>query len=143
MTLPGIAPLVLACLALSGCADFSSREALVAERAQTLSIESDPAPAQCTVLQSGRVVGAVTTPGPVTVTATKDDVYVICEKEGFEPAATWLRSGYDRTDPVLGTVAGWAIDPIVGAYYAYDPGARIRLIENRDPNRIYKSSSLN
>jgi hypothetical protein len=142
MTLPGIAPLVLACLGLSACADFSSREALVAEREQTVSIESDPTPAQCTVLQGGRVVGSVTTPGPVTVTATGDDVYVICEKEGYEPAATWLRSDYDRTDPLLGTIAGWLIDPIVGSYYAYDDGVKIRLIENRDPNRIYKSSSL-
>lgn len=138
-----IGRLALACLALSGCADFSSRETLVAEREQTLSIESDPAPARCTLLQGGRVVGAVTTPGPVTVTATSDDVYVICEKEGYEPAATWLRSGYDRTDPLLGTIAGWAIDPIVGSYYAYDSGVRVILIENRDSNRVYKSSSLN
>ena len=143
MTLPRIGPLALICLALPGCAGFSSREALVAERGQILSIDSEPAPAQCTVLQGGRVMSTVTTPGQVTVTATKDDVYLICAREGYEPAATWLRSGYDRTDPLLGTIAGWVIDPVVGSYYAYDPGARIRLIENRDPNRIYKSSSLN
>jgi len=138
MTLSGIAPLVLACVALSACADFNSREALVETREQTLAIESDPSPAQCTVLQGGRVVGTVTTPGQVAVTATNDDVFLICEKEGYEPAATWLRSGYDRTDPLLGTVVGWMIDPIIGSYYAYDDGARIRLIENRDPNRVYK-----
>lgn len=143
MTVLRIGALALGLFGLTGCYDFSSRDALVETRDQTLAIGSDPAPAQCTVLQGGRVVGAVTTPGPVTVTATQDDVYVICEKEGYEPAVALLRSDYDRTDPYLGTIAGWLIDPISGAYYAYDDGATIRLIENRDPNRIYKSSSLN
>lgn len=138
MTLSRIGPLAFVGLALSGCAGFSSREALVAERAQTLSIDSEPAPAQCTLIEGGQVVGKVTTPGQVTVTATRDDVYIVCEKEGYEPAGTWLRSAYDRTDPLLGTVAGWLIDPIIGSYYAYDDGAKIRLIEDRDPNTVYQ-----
>lgn len=139
MSLPGMAPLVLACLALSACHAFNSREALVSERAQTLAIESEPASAQCTVLQGGRTVGTVTTPGQVTLTTTADDVYIICEKGGYEPAATWLRSDYDRTDPLLGSPVGWVIDPIIGSYYAYDDGAKIRLIEERDPNTVYQN----
>lgn len=109
---------------------------------QTLTFNSDPAQATCTLTREGKTIGTVVTPGRIKVEKTKHNILVACSKEGFEDTTATLVSGtagYTFGNIVLGAAMGgmgWAIDSISGADNKYDNVVNVFL--KTDPRALQR-----
>ena len=108
---------VLPLLALGACAT------IVEGGDQTVTVVTDPAGATCTLTREGAAVGAVNpTPGSVVVKKSKEDVSIVCEKEGHLDSTAKLTSDFQTMtlgNVLIGGVIGVAVDSASGAMHEY------------------------
>lgn len=107
-------------VALAGCST------VVDGRHQTLTVKSDPAGADCSIDRKGEVIARINpTPGTVTIRKTKDDITIVCRKDGYETASLFERSGvttatYGNILLGLSAPVGWGVDSATGADNNYE-----------------------
>ncbi len=112
-------------LGLQACAS------IVEGTSQTITVQTNPAGAQCQFLREGRVVANVTSPGGAVVEKTKHDMVVECRKEGYEVTRANLDSDIEGAtwgNIVLGGGIGWAIDSASGADNKYPEYVNLTLL---------------
>jgi len=120
----GPCSLVLALMA-AGCSS------IIEGTSQTLSFDSNPSGAECTLNRNGMVIGSVRTPGGLTVKKTKYDINLLCRKDGYQDATAFLNSdvaGATAGNIILGGGIGWAIDSASGADNKYNEHTTITLV---------------
>lgn len=116
---------ILLALATTGCAS------IIDGTSQTISIDSNPPHASCQLINNGRVVGNVQTPGRIVVEKTKYDINITCEKEGYQAATATLTSEIEDStwgNIILGGGIGWAIDSASGADNSYADQLTVTLV---------------
>ena len=126
--LEGRAVSALLALALVPMAACSS---IIEGTSQTLSFNSNPSGADCTLMRNGQAIGAVRTPGGLTVKKTKHDISVTCRKEGYQDSTAFLNSdvaGATVGNVILGGGIGWAIDSASGADNKYTEHTTVTLV---------------
>jgi hypothetical protein len=120
---------LITCLALaSGAAACAS---VVSGTSQTLTLDTVPAGADCSLTRKGLFVGRVNpTPGTVTVQRTRDEITVSCAHDGYETGTFVNKSGLEAAtfgNIIFGGLVGVAIDSASGANNKYDATMRITL----------------
>jgi hypothetical protein len=120
--------------ALGGCAS------VISGTSQTLTLDTIPSGADCSLSKKGLVVGRVNpTPGAVFVQRTRDDITVECKKDGYQTGTFINRSGLEAAtfgNVILGGLVGVVVDAASGANNKYDEKMHITLaqIEPGQPN---------
>jgi hypothetical protein len=118
---------------LAGCASVMSGTS------QTLTLETIPSGADCSLSRKGLVIGRVNpTPGAVYVQRTHDDITVSCTKDGYQTGSFVNKSGLEAAtfgNIILGGLVGVAIDAASGANNKYDEKMRIVLAPTDDTLR--------
>ena len=118
-------------LGLSGCSS------IVQGTDQEISINTNPAGANCTLEREGAEIGQLAnTPGSVTVSKTKHDITIACDKEGYQTATYINDSGWESgsgaagiaLDVILTLGVSSAIDSATGADNKYESPVNITLI---------------
>ncbi len=98
---------------------------------QEISINTQPPGASCELIREDVVIGVVpNTPGMVTVKKTKQNINVICKKDGYVQGSQRNESdfaGASVGNLILGGFVGIAIDAASGATNKYDPEVNIIL----------------
>ncbi|MCA8928483.1 MAG: hypothetical protein KDC18_10470 [Alphaproteobacteria bacterium] len=104
---------------------------IVEGTSQEIAVNTKPPGASCELRRDGVVIGVVPkTPGTVTVKKTKQNINVVCEKDGFEQASFRNKSdfaGATAGNLLLGGIVGVAIDAASGASNKYDGEVNIVL----------------
>jgi hypothetical protein len=121
---------VLACVStLGACAT------VISGTSQNVSVQTDPQGANCRLEREGAVIGIVNpTPGTVHIDKSKNDITVICKKDGYEDGLTPLPSSFTGTtfgNIILGGLVGVAVDAASGANNKYPENAYVILTPNR------------
>lgn len=114
-----------ATLGLQGCATILSGTT------ETIAFATNPPGASCELKRNGRQIGAVTTPGSLTVDKTKDGIDVVCHRPGYQDSTGFLPSGVEEAtmgNIVLGGGIGWAIDSAAGADNKYPEQITITMV---------------
>jgi hypothetical protein len=110
---------------LGGCAS------VISETSQTLTLDTIPSGADCSLAKKGLVIGRVNpTPGAVYVQRTRDDITVECKKDGYQTGTFINRSGLEAAtigNVILGGLVGVVVDAASGANNKYDEKMRITL----------------
>ena len=117
--------LVAAALLASGCSS------IIEGTSQTLSFESNPPGADCSLTRHEEVIANVKTPGGILIKKTKYDIHVLCKKDGYQDATAFLHSdaaGATFGNIILGGGIGWAIDSASGADNKYTEHTTVTLI---------------
>ncbi|HEX4302350.1 MAG TPA: hypothetical protein VHZ78_06125 [Rhizomicrobium sp.] len=116
MKLQSIAALAALGIALSGCAS------IVEGTTQMVQVATPPVDGAACTLSSSQGVYTVTTPGSVKVHKTKDDMKVVCKKDGYQDGTTVVLSHFNGATAgnlLLGGVVGMAVDASTGANYNF------------------------
>jgi hypothetical protein len=112
---------------VAGCAS------VISGTSQTLTLDTIPSGADCSLTRKGLVIGRVNpTPGAVYVQRTHDDITVSCTKEGYQTGSFLNKSGLEAAtfgNIILGGLVGVFIDAASGANNKYDEKVRIVLAE--------------
>ncbi|MGB4101446.1 MAG: hypothetical protein WBK91_06025 [Alphaproteobacteria bacterium] len=116
----------LACvILLSGCAS------IIEGRSQQITINTNPAGADCTLIRNGTPLGHVNpTPGGIYIEKTKYDMTIECAKEGYDKATYMNKSGVAGAtvgNIVAGGLIGWGVDSATGADNKYDSPVNLTL----------------
>lgn len=120
--------------ALFGLAGCSS---IVQGTDQSIVVNTNPPQATCTLEREGQQIGAVlATPGSVTVSKTKHDITITCEKDGFSTATFIADSGWESgsgaagiaLDVILTLGVSSAIDSATGADNKYQSPINITMV---------------
>lgn len=115
----------LSIFCLSGCAS------IVSGTTQSISVNTNPPGASCQVNQGIRPVGSVSmTPGGFTVKKTRDDLQLICKKEGYQDSSHIIISDLEPWvfgNVVLGGLIGLGVDWGTGAWNRYDEAVNMSL----------------
>ncbi|SLN69471.1 hypothetical protein [Oceanibacterium hippocampi] len=118
--------LAIASVGLSACAT------LVEGTDQTLTVITDPSGATCRLERDGTAIAVVNpTPGSVKVDKDKDQITILCQKDGFQESGGVLSSkfqGMTFGNILFGGLIGVAIDAGSGAMHEYPDSLTIRLI---------------
>jgi hypothetical protein len=111
---------------LAGCSS------IIEGTSQEIVVNTNPSGADCALVREGVVIGRVNpTPGAATIKKTKDDITIKCNKDGFEEATYFNKSGAAGAtfgNIVLGGGIGWAIDSASGADNKYDSPVNITMV---------------
>lgn len=111
-------------LALMGCST------IIEGSSQTITLNSNPSGARCTLERNGLAIGNVETPGGIVVEKTKDNITVVCSKDGYQTSTHILKSGVAGAtfgNIILGGGIGWAIDSASGSDNKYDDVVNVTL----------------
>ena len=123
---------LLAPLWLANCAT------IVEGTDQSVTVSTSPSGASCEMKRKGTIIAVVKpTPGAANIEKSKDNVTVTCEKEGYQTAATALRSefqGMTFGNIIFGGLIGVAIDAGSGAMNEYPASVRLTLAPNEFPS---------
>jgi hypothetical protein len=110
----------------SGCATLTKGAS------QTVTINTDPAGAMCTLSRDGKPVAVVNpTPGSMPVEKSSGTISVICKKSGFQDAAGVMASEFQAMtfgNILFGGLIGLAVDAASGAMNKYPDMVTITLI---------------
>jgi len=121
-TMAALGAVVLA----SGCATITKGTQ------QTVTVDTDPSGAVCTMSRDGAVVAVVNpTPGSVPVGKGAGAISVICKKASYQDAAGTLASEFQAMtfgNILLGGLIGVAVDAASGAMHEYPSMVKITLI---------------
>ena len=118
----------LCALVLPGCA------ALFSGTSQEISVQTTPSDASCKLVREGATVGEISnTPGTQTISKTKHDLDIECEKAGYLKTTYHNDSGIDSLTyaNILGGYFGfifWAIDSASGADNKYTSPVKISMV---------------
>ncbi len=128
-----ILTLGVAVLALGGCSSMFNGTT------QDIYVNTNPAQANCVLTREGHEIARLaTTPGQVKVDKTKHDITITCDKEGYQTATFYDKSGWESgtggagiaLDVLLTFGLSSAIDSATGADNKYDSPVSISLIPN-------------
>jgi len=123
--------IVAATLAVAGCAS------IIDGTTQEIAVNTNPAGAKCVVNRKSVPIGTVvSTPGAVTIKKTKDDITVVCDKDGYQQATFMDHSGVAGStyaNIILGGGIGWAIDSSSGADNEYLTPINISMVPTAAP----------
>jgi len=118
--------------ATSGCAS------IVEGTDQSVTVQTTPSGASCELKRDGNVIGVVNpTPGTVTVDKSKDDIAVICKKEGYQDASGAFSSDFQGMtfgNILFGGLIGVAVDASSGAMHEYPASVTVAMAPNSFPN---------
>ena len=111
---------------LGGCAS------IVEGTNQQIAVNTNPAGADCGLYRKGLKIGTIVqAPGSVLVNKTKNDIWIVRVKQGYQ-AATYLNhsgvAGGTFGNIVLGGGIGWAIDSASGADNKYDGVVNLSMV---------------
>ena len=119
-------------LASSLLATTSGCSSIVEGTSQEITLNTNPASAQCALYRQGTKIGEVqTTPGSMLVKKTSYDITVVCGKDGYQQATFFDRSGAAGATAgniLLGGGIGWAIDSASGADNKYDTPINLTMV---------------
>lgn len=129
---------------LTGCSSILSGHD------QKITITTTPAGAQCDLMRNGeRINQLASTPGEVTIEKTKDDIKLICRKDGYLDTEAVLDSGVDSAAYANIFLGGtglitWGVDSIVGADNKYPESPSLTLGSAPSTTKtVVASESLN
>jgi hypothetical protein len=115
-----------ALLLLSACAT------IVSGTSQDISVNTNPPGANCTINRQGQKIGQVNpTPGIVNVDKTRDDLMLVCDKDGYQEATFLVHSGFEATtvgNVFIGGLIGVGIDAATGANNHYDSPVNVTFV---------------
>jgi len=122
--------LLLAVIAVTtGCATVTKGVS------QTVTIQTVPEGATCTLERDGKVIGAVNpTPASVSVGKGRKDVLVSCEKAGYLKSSESLSATFQAMTAgniLIGGLIGVAVDAASGAMNEYPDSLAITLLPER------------
>lgn len=111
--------IVAACTSvLGGCAS------IVEGTDQQVIVNSSPEGARCALTRDGALLGiADPTPQALTLSKSKNDVTIVCEKAGYNEATAILDSEFEAMtlgNLIIGGVIGVGVDAATGALNEYD-----------------------
>ena len=116
-------------IALCGCA------AIFEGTSQEITINTNPPGANCSLDRKGVSIGRVNpTPGAVTIKKTKDDLTIVCTKDGYQQATVLNHSdaaGATVADVIGGLLLGpiaWGVDSASGADNKYDGTVNLSMV---------------
>ena len=122
----GLALVVTASALLSGCATVTKGSS------QTVTIDTRPPGATCTLTRGGKKLAIVNpTPGSISVEKASEAISVSCIREGYQESAGTLESSFQTMtfgNILLGGLIGVAVDAASGALHEYQPMVTITLI---------------
>ncbi|MCW5620976.1 MAG: hypothetical protein KIS79_07725, partial [Burkholderiales bacterium] len=114
---------------VSGCATVTRGAS------QTLTVQTAPEGAACTLERSGKVIGAVNpTPGSVKVGKGRKDIAVSCEKTGYLKSNDNLSPTFQAMTAgniLIGGLIGVAVDAASGAMNQYPSALDVTMIPER------------
>jgi hypothetical protein len=118
--------LLLLVMLTSGCATLTKGGS------QTVTVDTDPSGATCTLMRDAKLVAIVNpTPGSVPVEKAQGTVAVACRKQGYLEAAGNLASEFQAMtfgNILFGGIIGIAVDAASGAMHQYPDSVTITLI---------------
>jgi hypothetical protein len=119
---------ILCAIALPACAQMPTNPYTL----QSLSVETDPPGAACSLTRAGETIGEIaTTPGSAIVTRTKYDIIVVCRKDGYRIAQKLNVSGTSGASIargiLIGGIGGVIGESIAGSDNRYDPVTQLAL----------------
>ena len=112
---------------------------------QEIYINTNPQGASCVLERNGQQISEISsTPGPVTVSKTKHDIIITCNKEGYQTASFHNDSGWESgsgaagiaLDVILTLGASSAIDSMTGADNKYQPSVNIMMLPVETPKPV-------
>lgn len=111
---------------LSGCAS------IVEGTNQQIAVNTNPSGADCGLYRKGIKIGTIIqAPGSTLVNKTKNDIWIVCVKPGYQ-AATYLNhsgvAGGTFGNIIAGGGIGWAIDSASGADNKYDSPVNLSMV---------------
>src|SRR5216683_1605237 len=110
----------------SGCST------IIEGTSQELYVNTNPAGASCGLMREGRQIATINpTPGTALVQKTKNDITVVCDRDGFQQATYLNHSGVAGAtlgNIILGGGVGWAIDSATGSDNKYDSPVNITMV---------------
>jgi hypothetical protein len=126
--------LMVVTLLTSGCAS------IFGGTSQTISVTTNPPSSACTINQGIRPVASIgTTPGGAVVKKKRDDLEVICKKDGYQDSKTFIKSDLDPWvfgNIVLGGLIGLAVDWGTGGWNRYEEVVNMNLPPVEKPNQL-------
>lgn len=131
-------------LSLGGCSS------IVQGTDQEIAVNTNPSGATCNLEREGNQIGAVlNTPGVATVSKTKHDITITCEKEGYQTATYLNDSGWESgsgaagiaLDVVLTLGISSAIDSATGADNKYESPVNITMVPLNEPSQSTAASA--
>lgn len=112
-----IAATLLLATFTTGCATITKGSS------QSVTINTDPPGANCTLNREGAMIGAVAqTPGTLLLEKDKDTVTVSCKKEGYSESIQPLEAAFQGMtfgNILFGGLIGVAVDGMSGAMHQY------------------------
>ena len=116
----------LACMAVGACSS------IVEGTHQEISINTNPAGANCSLNRQGVEIGRVAaTPGIARIEKTKYDITIVCDKDGYQQVSQNDHSGAAAAtfgNIIAGGGIGWIIDSASGSDNKYDSPVNITLV---------------
>lgn len=117
--------LLLAC-STAGCAS------IIEGTNQQILVNTNPSGADCGLYRKGIKIGTISqAPGSTLVNKTKNDIWIVCVKPGYQ-VATYLDhsgiAGGTFGNIIAGGGIGWAIDSASGADNKYDTPVNMTLV---------------
>ncbi len=111
---------------LGGCAS------IIEGTNQQIAVNTNPSGADCGLYRKGIKIGTILqAPGSTLVNKTKNDIWIVCVKQGYQ-AATYLNhsgvAGGTFGNIIAGGGIGWAIDSASGADNKYDSPVNLSLV---------------
>jgi hypothetical protein len=106
----------------SGCATIATGGV------QSISIQSQPAGAQCTLTREGRTLGSVVTPDRITVSLSRHPIRVNCRKPDYQDTAEFLVA---KREPLAFLDLAWPaglVDDVSGAHNQYPADLKVWLL---------------
>ncbi|WP_340118707.1 hypothetical protein [Pelagibius sp. 7325] len=127
-----------AALALAGLAfGLAACSSIVQGTDQEVGINTNPPGASCILEREGKKIGELAaSPGSVTVSKTKHDITITCDKEGYQTATYINDSGWESgsgaagiaLDVILTLGISSAIDSATGADNKYESPVNITMV---------------
>lgn len=120
--------------ALVGLALLPGCSTLINGSNQSVSVATTPAGASCAIDRAGEHLGSVgVTPGNLTVSKSKNDLLVTCDKEGYRQATLTQPPKFVATtvgNLIAGGLVGIVVDAASGANYVYPAEVHLDLAPN-------------
>ena len=111
---------------LGGCAS------IIEGTNQQIVVNTNPSGAECGLYRKGIRIGTIAqAPGSTLVDKTKNNIWIVCMKQGYQAATYIDKSGIASGtfgNIVAGGGIGWAIDSATGADNKYDSPVNISLV---------------
>ena len=130
--------LIMMCCWLGLAAAASGCASIVEGTDQSVTVQTTPSGASCELKRDGQVIGVVNpTPGTVTVDKSKDDIAVICKKDGYQDASGAFSSGFQGMtfgNILFGGLIGVAVDAGSGAMHEYPASVTVAMAPSSFPN---------